>query len=119
LFAAATVMRPATNEFPKAEPAITRQIRAVAKYATPLPRKCVMAVWVRSAIELTVTKIPITYDCSGIRCRHDFPGQENVVDGVCGNVAQDNGGDRGVDRQRKLPAWVAKLCSHVVCLVVG
>ena len=31
LFAAATVMRPATKEFPSAEPAITRQMRAVAK----------------------------------------------------------------------------------------
>jgi hypothetical protein len=42
--AAATVIRPATKELPSAEPAMTRQMRIVAKYATPLPRKWVTAV---------------------------------------------------------------------------
>ena len=45
LFAAATVMRPATNEFPRSEPATTRQMRTAATMATCLPRKCVIAVW--------------------------------------------------------------------------
>jgi hypothetical protein len=44
LLAAATVIRPATKELPSAEPAMTRQMRTVAKYATPFPRKCVTAV---------------------------------------------------------------------------
>jgi hypothetical protein len=44
LFAAATVIRPATKELPSSDPAITRQIRTVAKYAPPLPSRWLIAV---------------------------------------------------------------------------
>jgi hypothetical protein len=59
LLAAATVIRPATKELPRAEPAMTRQIRIVAKYATPLPRKCVTAVY--QGLVYAITKGIVVY----------------------------------------------------------
>jgi hypothetical protein len=44
-------MRPATKEFPSAEPAMTRQIRAVAREATPFPRKWSIAVYIDNVRE--------------------------------------------------------------------
>lgn len=45
MFAAATAMRPATNELPRREPATTRQIRAAAAMPNPCPRIRVIAVY--------------------------------------------------------------------------
>jgi len=46
MFAAATAIRPATNEFPSREPATTRQINTAATTPNAGPRKDVMAVLV-------------------------------------------------------------------------
>jgi hypothetical protein len=45
MFAAATVIRPATKEFPSREPATTKQIRIAATMPAPRPRSRPMAVF--------------------------------------------------------------------------
>ncbi len=45
IFAAATVMRPATKEFPRREPATTRQTRKAARMPKTGPRRRETAVW--------------------------------------------------------------------------
>lgn len=103
-FEAATAIRPATNEFPRREPATTRQTRIAAMIPKAGPRRRVIAVlWISTHVRYF--GFESTHHGDRVSDSYHVPRKEDVVSCIGGDEAQYNCRKGGVDGQRKLTSW--------------